>query len=288
MISKELAKKIRYIEIKTSKVVNDVLAGEYHSAFKGQGMEFDEVRAYAPGDDVRSIDWNVTARTGEPYVKRFVEERELTIYFVVDFSASGTFGSVHQAKNAVAAELCALLAFSAIKNNDKVSLILFTDEIELFVPPRKGVTHVLRLVRELLDFTPKGKGTAVSNALDYLAKIAKRKGVVFVLSDFFDTGFEKQLKVLGRKHEVTAIRIQDPLELSLPDVGLIEIEDAETGKRVLCDTSSAAVRDFFYARGEARREDMKKLFRSCDVGYIPVVTGQDYVHDLLKYFRRAS
>ena len=227
MISKELIKKIRYIQIYTSKAVKDVLAGEYHSVFKGQGMEFDEVRAYQPGDDIRTIDWNVTARTGHPYVKRYVEEREITVFFLVDLSASGAFGSRKKLKNEIAAEFCALLAFSAIKNNDKVGLIVFTDVIELFIPPAKGTSHVLRLIRELLYFDP-GKqrlraGTDIALALDYLGRVLHKRGVVFLVSDFLDKNFQKPLSVLARRHDLIAATVSDPCELTLPDVGLLEI-----------------------------------------------------------------
>ncbi|MDA7916490.1 DUF58 domain-containing protein, partial [Verrucomicrobia bacterium] len=216
MIPAELAKKIRYIQIYTSKAVNDVLAGEYQSVFKGQGMEFNEVREYQPGDEVRTIDWNVTARTGVPHVKRYVEERELTVMFLVDLSASGTFGSTERIKNEVAAELCALLAFSAIKNNDKVGLIIFTDSIELFVPAAKGTSHVLRLIRDLLNFKPdeskkaKQSGTDISVGLDYLGKVMPRRSVVFLVSDFLSEGFEKSLRVAGRKHDMIAVSVTDP------------------------------------------------------------------------------
>ena len=246
MIPKELTKKIRYIQIYTSKAVNDVLAGEYHSVFKGQGMEFDEVRAYQPGDDIKTIDWNVTARTGLPYVKRYVEEREITVFFLVDLSASGFFGSLEKLKNEIAAEFCALLAFSAIKNNDKVGLIVFTDTIELFIPPAKGTSHVLRLIRELLFFGPGKKrvraGTDIALALDYLGRVLHKRGVVFLVSDFLDQDFEKTLGVLARRHDLIAVTVADPRECALPDVGLMEIQDAETGAQVLVDTGDKEVR----------------------------------------------
>jgi len=229
MIPKELAKKIRYIQIYTSKAVNDSLAGEYESVFKGRGMEFDEVREYQIGDEIRSIDWNVTARMGEPYVKLFVEERELTVMFLVDLSASGAFGSTRQIKNEVAAEICALLAFSAIKNNDKVGLIVFTDQIEMFIPPAKGSTHVLRLIRDLLNFTPRQTQTDISVGIEYLARVTNKKSVVFLISDFLGEGFEKQMRVLGKRHDLIAVSITDPREKQMPNLGLIQLEDAETG-----------------------------------------------------------
>lgn len=285
MIPEELAKKIRYIQIYTSKTVNDVLAGEYHSVFKGQGMEFQEVREYQPGDEVRSIDWNVTARIGEPFVKRFVEERELSVIFAVDLSASGAFGSVDKLKNEVAAEICALLAFSAIKNNDKVGLVVFTDEIELFVPPAKGSSHVLRLIRELLEFKPQRTNTNIGEALDYISRITNKKSVVFLVSDFRDTGFDRQLRTIGKRHDVIAVKIEDPLETQLPKVGLVELEDAETGKLIQVDTSSAAVRRKFQAANAARRGELTELLRSIGVDEIDVATNRDYVRDLVKFFR---
>ena len=254
MISRELAKKIRYIQIYTSKAVNDSLAGEYESVFKGRGMEFDEVRKYQVGDEIRSIDWNVTARMGEPFVKRYVEERELTVIFLVDLSASGTFGSTHQIKNEVAAELCALLAFSAIKNNDKVGLIVFTDCVELFVPPAKGTTHVLRLVRELLDFTPRQTKTDISAGLEYLGRVTNKKSVIFLVSDFIGEGFEHQLRVLGKRHDLIAVSITDPREVKMPNIGLIALEDAETGEQILMDTGSSAIRKEYRRLGAARQD----------------------------------
>nr|NIP98064.1 DUF58 domain-containing protein [Akkermansiaceae bacterium] len=242
MIPRELAKKIRYIQIYTSKAVNDLLAGEYHSVFKGQGMEFEEVREYQPGDDVRSIDWNVTARMGEPYVKRFREERELTVLFAVDLSASGDFGSTDKLKNEAAAEICALLAFSAIKNNDKVGLVVFTDTVELFVPPAKGTSHVLRLIRDLLGFKPRQACTDIAAAVDYLGKVAQKRAVVFLVSDFLESGFERALRTVGKRHDVIAVSITDPVEVKMPNVGLVELEDAETGELIEIDTGSAAFR----------------------------------------------
>ena len=284
MIPAELAKKIRYIQIRTSKAVNDVLAGEYESVFKGRGMEFEEVREYQPGDDVRTIDWNVTARTGSPYVKRFVEERELTIMFLVDLSASGAFGSIRQTKNELAAELCALLAFSAVKNNDKVGLLLFTDDVEMFIPPKKGMRHVLRVIRELLFFKPLQAKTDIAGALDYLGRVTKKKAVVFLISDFLGTGFDRPMRVLAKRHDLIAVTVSDPLEARLPSVGLIEIEDAETGRMVLVDTSSAAVRSEYERLGRDRAADLDTLFASMDVDHIPINTQEDYVRKLLRFF----
>jgi uncharacterized protein (DUF58 family) len=290
MISKELANKIRYIQIYTSKAVNDILAGEYHSVFKGQGMEFDEVRAYQPGDDIRTIDWNVTARTGHPYVKRYVEERELTVFFLVDLSSSGSFGSIDKLKNEVAAEFCALLAFSAIKNNDKVGLIVFTDTIELFIPPAKGVSHVLRLIRDLLYFTPSQKkqrtGTNIAGALDYLGRVFQKRGVIFLVSDFQDQDFEKPLRVLARRHDLIGVTVTDPRETALPDVGLLELEDAESGESIVIDTGSKKVRNRYFAKARERDARLQELFKSTGVDHIPLYTDRDYVLDLVRFFRK--
>ena len=286
MIPKDLAKKIRYIQITTSKAVNDVLAGEYHSVFKGRGMEFDEVREYQPGDEVRSIDWNVTARMGHPFIKRYREERELTVMFAVDLSASGAFGSADKMKNEVAAEICALLAFSAIKNNDKVGLVVFTDQIELFIPPGKGTRHVLRLIRDLLSFKPRQTQTDIAGALDYLGRVVPRRCVAFVVSDFMGPEFKRPMGVLGRRHDLIAISVTDPREVAMPNIGLIELEDAETGQIVLIDTGSTAVRQRYGAIGQERSAELEEAFRSLGIDQIPVFTDQDYVKTLIAFFRR--
>lgn len=285
MIPPELAKKIRYIQISTSKAVNDVLAGEYSSVFKGQGMEFEEVREYAPGDEVRSIDWNVTARMGHPFVKRFVEERELTVMFLVDLSASGDFGSSGKLKNEVAAEVCALLAFSAIKNNDKVGLIVFTDTVELFVPPAKGTSHVLRVIRDLLNFKPRQARTDIAEGIEYLGRVTNKRSVVFLVSDFLESDFEKPLRIVGRKHDVIAVSITDPVEVVMPNVGLVELEDAETGELIQIDTGSAAFRKRYAGLGADRKGKLGELFRSMGVDLIEIMTNRDYVRDLVKFFR---
>jgi uncharacterized protein (DUF58 family) len=285
MISEELAKKIRILQITTRKVVNDVLAGEYGSVFRGRGMEFDEVREYMPGDEIRTIDWNVTARTGAPYVKRFVEERELTVMFVVDLSASGEFGSVDKLKNEVAAEFCSLLAFSAVKNNDKVGLIVFTDQIEMYIPPKKGTQHVLRVIRELLNFKPRQASTDIEGALDFLGKVTKKRAVVFLVSDFQAEGFEKPMRVIGKRHDLVAVSIVDPREVSLPDVGLVELEDAETGEIVLVDTGSAGIRKSYERLGREQSERFRELFSSMGVDQIEVRTDRDYVPNLVRFFR---
>jgi len=282
---KELAKQIRYIQIYTSKAVNDVLAGQYESVFKGRGMEFEEVREYQPGDDGRTIDWNVTARMGHPYVKRFVEERELTVIFLVDLSASGAFGSVKQMKNQGAAELAALLAFAAVKNNDRVGLIAFTDCVEMFVPPKKGVTHILRLIRELLYFKPRQVQTDIAAGLDYLGRVTTKRAVVFLVSDFLGTGFEKPLRVLGKRHDLIAVSITDPREVHMPNVGLVELADAESGEIITIDTGSARVRAQYEALGRERAEGLRELFNSVGVDHIEVVTDQDYVRGLVRFFR---
>lgn len=285
MIPGELAKKIRYIQIYTSKAVNDSLAGEYESLFKGRGMEFQEVREYQTGDDIRTIDWNVTARAGAPYVKLFKEERELTVMFLVDLSASGAFGSTKQIKNEAAAEICALLAFSAIKNNDKVGLIVFTDQVEMFIPPEKGTTHVLRLIRELLNFRPEKGNTDLVAGMDYLGRVLHKKSVVFLISDFQGDGYEKQLSILGKRHDLIAVSITDPREIKMPDVGLVQLEDAETGEIITIDTGSSSFRKRYEQLSGSKMEDLKRLFRSMDIDHIDIRTGENYVSDLVKFFR---
>jgi len=285
MISKELAKKIRYIQIYSNKIVNEMLAGEYHSVFKGRGMEFDEVREYQPGDEIRSIDWNVTARMGHPYVKRYVEERELTLFFLVDLSASGTFGSGDKTKSEVAAEICALLAFSAIKNNDKVGLIIFTDHIELFIPPDKGTTHVLRIIRDLLLFSPSSPGTDIAAALEYLGRITKKPCVALLISDFQATDFERQMRVMGRYHDLIAISVADRRETSLPNVGMIEVQDAETGKTRVIDTGSRSVRRDFERSARLHQARLRNLLFDLRVDQIEIFTHHDYVHELVRFFR---
>jgi uncharacterized protein (DUF58 family) len=285
MINSELAGKIRTIRIYTNKAVNDILAGEYESVFKGRGMEFDEVRAYQPGDDIRTIDWNVTARTGHPYVKQYVEERELTIFFLVDLSASGAFGSKHRLKNEVAAELCALLAFSAIKNNDKVGLIAFTDTVEMFIPPKKGSTHVLRLIREILSFSPERGGTNIAASLHFFGRITHKRSVAFLVSDFIDQDFFSPMRIIARRHDLIAVSITDPRELALPDAGLITLADAETGKRLMIDSSSPEVRRAFAASAARRLNDLAGQFAAMGVDHIPLQTTHDYVLDLVRFFR---
>jgi uncharacterized protein (DUF58 family) len=285
MISPELARKIRYLEIYTRKAVNDILAGEYHSVFRGRGIEFEEVREYTPGDDIRTIDWNVTARMGHPYVKRYVEERELTVLFLVDLSASGAFGSRDRLKNEVAAEVCALLAFSAIKNNDKVGLIVFTGGVERYIPPKKGASHVLRLIGELLNFRPRDWRTDIGGALDFLGRVAHRRAVVFLVSDFWAEGYEDRLRIAAKRHDLIAVSVGDPREAALPEAGLVELEDAETGERVLLDCGSRAVRARYEALAREREARLRALFHSAGVDHIRVMTGRDTVRDLIGFFR---
>lgn len=285
MIPKEILKKVRRLEITTRALVNDVFSGEYHSVFKGRGMEFSEVREYTYGDDIRNIDWNVTARAGHPYVKVFDEERELTVMLLVDVSSSGNFGTHEQMKGDIAAEICALLAFSAIKNNDKVGLIIFTDRIEKFVPPKKGRSHVLRVLREILYHQPEGTGTDIAVALEYLNRVIRRKAVVFLVSDFLSEGYEKALRVASKRHDLIAIPVTDPRELDFPNVGLVELEDAETGEIFLLDTAHAANREAF-AREAARRGLLReKTLRSSKVDPVEVRTNQPYIEPLVRFFK---
>ena len=294
MIPKELFKKIKRIEITTSRLVSDVFAGQYHSAFKGQGIEFDEVREYQPGDDVRTIDWNVTARTGKPYVKKFIEERELTVMIMVDVSLSCRFASVNMLKSQLAAEVAAILAFSAIRNNDNVGLIIFTDKIEKFIPPKKGVGHVLRVIREVLYFEPEGNSTDIINALEYLNKVMTRKTICFMISDFFPAritsdsnaseDLKKSLAIANRKHDVITITLNDPREMELPDCGLIALEDAETGNEVLIDSSSASLRKQYAENNINRLSEREKLFRSIGVDYINISTDAPYTDAIVKFF----
>ncbi|PID58599.1 DUF58 domain-containing protein [candidate division KSB3 bacterium] len=288
MIPKEILKKVREIEFYTNRLVSDSLAGEYHSVFKGRGMEFSEVREYQPGDDIRLIDWNVTARMGHPYVKLHVEERELTVIFLVDASASGSFGTVDQMKGELAVELCAVLAFSAIRNNDKVGLITFTDDVEKYIPAKKGRNHVLRVIRELLYFKPQRAGTNIQSALDYLNKVITRKAVIFLVSDFMDDSYEQALRVTSRKHDVIPISITDPREEELPSVGLLDLEDAESGERLLVDSFDPKVRDAYkaIARREAAKRD--RLFRSMKLDRIELRTDRPYMQTLIAFFRRRA
>jgi uncharacterized protein (DUF58 family) len=285
MIPREILRKVRRIEITTRGLVNEVFSGEYHSVFKGRGMNFAEVREYQYGDDIRSIDWNVSARQGHPYVKIFEEERELTVMLVVDVSASGDFGSMERLKGEVAVEICALLAFSAIKNNDKVGLLIFSDRIEKFVPPRKGRRHVLRVLRELLYHEPQGRGTDIAGALEHLTRVLKRRSVVFLVSDFLAERYGKALSVAGRRHDLVAIQMEDRREEELPPVGLMEFLDAETGEQVVVNTSDRAFREAFARQGIQRREELDETFRRTRVDRIRIRTGEPYVKPLMRFFQ---
>ena len=285
MIPKEILRKVRQIEIRTSRLVDSVLGGEYNSAFRGRGMEFEEVREYQPGDEVRTIDWNVTARTGQPFVKTYREERELTVVTLVDVSPSERFGSGSQQKVELAAEFSAVVSFSAIRNGDKVGTVFFTDKVEKYIPPKKGKKHVLRVIRELLTFQPRSKGTDVEEALRFLAKVQKRKATVFLISDFLATDFEKALAAVGTKHDVIAVRTSDPREAQFPDVGLITLQDAETGEVVVVDSKSSRIRQMFQSRGEEERSSQDQLLRSLKIDELELTTGKPYINDLSNFFR---
>jgi uncharacterized protein (DUF58 family) len=282
----EILKKIRALEIKTKGLVQTVFAGDYHSVFKGRGMNFEDVREYQPGDEIRAIDWNVTARLGTAFVKKFTEERELTVVLVVDVSASGNFGSVSQSKRELAAEVACLLAFSAIRNNDKVGLLLFSDRVELFIPPKKGRSHTLRIIREILFFEPAGLGTAPGLALDYLNKIVTRRAVVFFVSDFQTGDFSRELSVSGRRHDFIAVHVQDQREEMLPNVGIISLEDAETGEQVEINTADRTTRARFSALAETRRAELNRTFRRHSIDAISLRTGEDYLPALRSFFKQ--
>lgn len=285
MIPQEVMKQIRRIQIRTSHMVNDILAGQYQSVFKGQGMEFKEVRAYVPGDDIRMIDWNVTARTGSPHVKLLAEERELTVMLMVDASGSGRFGSVGRFKNELAAELCAVLAFSAIQNNDKVGLIIFTDQIELYIPPSKGRKHVLRVIREVLYFRPKGLKTNIPGALHFLNGVTTRRVVAFLVSDFMADDYEIPLRIANRRHDVIAVTVTDPREEMLEDVGLVAVRDAETGRETLVNTGSERVRKEYVRAAMERNKKRDQMLQRTKVDAIHVRTDRPYVSELYRFFR---
>ncbi len=281
---KEILKKIRLIELRTRRLVNSIFAGQYHSVFKGRGMNFEEVREYAPGDEIRSIDWNVTARMNVPYIKKFTEERELTVMLLVDVSASGLFGSIELSKRELAAEVASILAFSAINNNDKVGLLLFSNEVELFIPPKKGRLHTLRLIREMLYFEPKGRGTNLAGALDYMNRVISRRSVVFMISDFMAPDFTKALTVTSRRHDLVAMPVTDPGESELPDVGIVTLEDAETGEQIDVNTSSRSVRRGLFELNEERLRALDRLLRSRRVDVVPLSTAEDYLIPLRAFF----
>jgi len=285
MSTSALLKKVRKIEIKTKGLSNHIFAGEYHTAFKGKGMAFSEVREYQPGDDVRSIDWNVTARYNAPFVKVFEEEREMTVMLMIDVSASGNFGTQEQFKRELATELAAILAFSAINNNDKVGVIFFTDKVEQFIPPKKGKSHILRIIREVLAFEPAGKGTDIASALEYFSAVIKKRSICFILSDFMSKEFDMPLKIASKKHDLVALRIHDTREDTLPNVGLVPMQDAETEKMLFVDTSSKKVRDNFAKNRANATEKLRKLFPASGVDLIDITTGTDYVKPLINFFK---
>jgi uncharacterized protein (DUF58 family) len=286
MLPPEVVRQIRRLQLRARRAVEDLLGGEYHSAFKGTGLAFEEVRAYQPGDDVRAIDWNVTARMGQPFIKRFVEERELTVLFLVDASGSLAFGTRRQPKREVAAELAALLAFSAIHNNDRVGLVHFTNRVEQFLPPRKGARHAQRLIRDVLFFRPQHRGTGLRAALDFLNRVQRRRAVVFLLSDFRDSGYERALRYTGRRHDLIALCLRDPAEEELPAMGLLELADAETDEPVLVDTSSPALRAAYAATARRRRADLQRLARAAAADLVEVSTDGDHLEELIGFFRR--
>lgn len=286
MDTKELLKKVRKIEIKTRRLSDNVFGGEYHSAFKGKGMMFSEVRQYQFGDDVRNIDWNVTARYNEPYVKVFEEERELTLMLLVDVSGSEWFGTRNQFKNEIITEIAATLAFSAMQNNDKTGLILFSDEVELFIPPKKGKSHVLRIIRELLEFRPKSNKTDLANALKFLSNVMKKKAIVFVLSDFINDDYENTLRIAAKKHDVTGIRVYDAAEKEFPNLGMVQMEDRETGETILVNTSSKSVRTQYYRFFREREDYFLNTFSKSGSGTISCRIDESYVKKLLSYFQR--
>ncbi len=288
MDTKELLKKVRKIEIKTRRLSDHIFSGEYHSSFKGRGMTFSEVRQYQFGDDIRSIDWNVTARYNEPYIKVFEEERELTMMLMVDVSASESFGTIQQFKRDLITEISATLAFSAIQNNDKVGLLLFSDEIELFIPPKKGKTHVLRIIRELIEFHPKSKKTDITHALRYLSNVMKKKVILFILSDFMDDDYDNALKIVGKKHDVTGIRVFDKYETELPKLGMVLMQDAESEKLVCVNTNSKAVRTNYKANYLKTVDYFENSFKKSGAGTISTRIDEGYVKKLLGYFKRRN
>ena len=286
METSELLKRVRKIEIKTRGLSNQIFSGQYHSAFKGRGMAFSEVRGYQMGDDVRTIDWNVTARAGEPYVKVFEEERELTVMLVVDVSGSGDFGSKVMIKRALMTEICAVLSFSAIQNNDKVGIIFFSDRVEKFIPPKKGKSHILRIIRELIDFKPEHKGTNLAEALRYLTNVVKKRSIAFLLTDFMDKGYSDALKLANKKHDLVAIRVYDHLEQEIPNVGLLPMTDAETGKVVWVDTSSKETRIKLKANGLRFEAELKDILVKSGVDMAEVRTDGSYIKPLMNLFKR--
>ncbi len=286
MIPKEILHKIRRIQITTAKKATDVFAGEYHSVFKGRGLEFHEVREYIPGDAVRSIDWNVTARMGRPFIKKHIEERELTIMFLLDASRSNCFGTVNALKKDLAAEVCAVLAAAATKNNDKVGLIVFTDKVESFLPPRKGTSHVFKVIREVLYHQPEGRGTDIAMCLKYMDKVLKKRTVTFLISDFYDEDLEKPLSIASKRHDIVAVHVTDPRDTVMPDVGVVRLDDAETGKSCFLNTSNRLVREEYTERALRLSEERKKLFYSVGIDRVVIDTAEPYEAALIGFFER--
>lgn len=284
--TKELLKKVRLVELKTRGLSDHIFSGEYHSAFKGRGMAFSEVREYSPGDEVRTIDWNVTARFGHPFVKVFEEERELTVMLVADLSASGDFGSTGQMKRELITEACATIAFSAIKNNDKVGVLLFTDRVEKFIPPKKGRSHILRIIRELIEFAPQGKGTDIAGALRFLNSVIKRRAIAFLVSDLLADGYEDALKLANRRHDLVVLRTTDPREAELPAVGLVRMADPETGEARWVDTSSRRVRNAYRAAALKRQQRTQEILRRCGVDHAVIGTDTGYVRPLMRLLKQ--
>ena len=284
--TREILRKIRRLELRSRRLVESSFAGQYQSVFKGRGMNFEEVRPYSPGDEIRAIDWNVTARTGEPYIKKFTEEREMTVMIILDVSASGNFGSVQESKRELAAEVAAILAFSAIHNNDKVGLLLFSDRVELFIPPKKGRHHILRLIREMLYFKPKGRGTDLAGALEYMNKLITRRAVAFVISDFFTGDFTRPLTVSARRHDMVALPIVDPAEEELPDVGVILLEDPETGEQIEVNTSKSAITRNYAELSALRTKELNSMFGSRGIDMVSLRTDKDYLPVLRNFFDR--
>ena len=285
MDTKELIKKVRKIEIKTKGLSNQIFSGEYHSAFKGRGMAFSEVREYAVGDEIRTIDWNVTARFNEPFVKVFEEERELTVMLLVDISASEMFGTKNQIKRETITELCAVLAFSAVSNNDRIGLLLFSDQIEMFIPPKKGKSHILRIIRELINFEPKHSGTDLSGALKYFTKMVKKKSIAFVLSDFVADDFSNAIKIASRKHDVVALKVKDKAELELPNIGVAQFKDLETGEAKWINTSLKSVRKNYATTAKKKEDELKELFRRTKTDYAEIFTDEGYIKPLMNLFK---
>ncbi|MCX6147664.1 MAG: DUF58 domain-containing protein [Candidatus Kapabacteria bacterium] len=285
MDTQQLIKKVRKLEIKTRGLSNQMFSGEYHTAFKGRGMTFSEVRQYYAGDDIRTIDWNVTARTSEAHIKVFEEERELTMMLLVDVSASGNFGTSVQFKRELITELCAILSFSALQNNDKIGVIFFTDKVEKYIPPKKGKTHVLRVIRELIEFQPVNSKTDISEALKYFSDVVKKRSIAFIMSDFISSDFEKPLKIASRKHDTIAMQVYDKRESEIPNLGLVNIKDAETGELRIIDTSSKSLRDNYKLSWENRQTKITRLLNKCKVDLIQIRTDESYIVPLRNFFK---